>query len=384
MLNYSLVQSVKVLSGIGTINNLGDVLEEAGYKKAFLVFDAGMKAIGIIDKLLKSLDDKNIEYVLFDKVLPDPPAEIVNEGGKLCKENKCDCVIGIGGGSSIDTAKGINILRFNEGNILDYATKPFKECKGLITIPTTAGTGSELSNGAIISDTVNKVKLPILTHNCMSEYTILDPALTAGMPKGLTLITGLDVFSHAAEAYTSVLSNASTDLICEKIMETIVEYLPIVVENGQDLAAREKIQVAASLGGWMLYNACAHVGHSLAHVIGGTYHLPHGAACAYSFPSMIKFISDTATDKIKSIGKILGAHFNGDETAEQIGQITADQYIKFRNSLGLKSVKEYNLEVNNMNELAVSVVNEPFAPLCPKEVTQEAAEIMIKDSLSIL
>jgi len=383
MLNLSLVQSVKILAGKGVINQLGVLLEEAEYKKPFLVFDEGMMQTGIIDKLVDILKEKEIECVLYDKVLPDPPAYIINQGAQLCKDAYCDCVIAIGGGSSIDAAKGINILRFNEGGILDYTNKPFEKCTGLITIPTTAGTGSELSNGAIVSDTENNVKVPLLTYNCMSEYTVLDPELTVGMPKGLTLITGLDVFSHAAEAYTSLASNSTTDIICEKILQTVVEYLPIAVENGSDIDAREKMQVAASLGGWMLYNACAHVGHSVSHVIGANYHLPHGAACAYAFPAMIKFIAPSVPGKVKKIGEILGANFSGNESDIEIAENTANAYINFRESLGLKSVKEYNIDSSNLDQLIQSVVNEPFATFAPKKVTAEAAEIILKEALGI-
>lgn len=381
MINYSLVQSVKVLQGKGVIDKIGTVLLEAGYKKPMLVFDKGVRNTGIIEKIIANLTKENIDYIEFDKVLPDPPAYIVNEGGKICLENKCDSIIGIGGGSSIDTAKGINILRFNEGSILDYATKEMKHCTGLITIPTTAGTGSELSNGAIISDTVNNVKMPLLCYNCMSEYTILDPELTVGMPAQLTLATGLDVLSHATEAYTSVLSNASTDLICEKVMETVVQYLPIVVNDGKNLEAREKMQIAASMGGWMLYNACAHVGHSLAHVLGAKHHIAHGAACAYAYPSMIKFISSTVPEKVKKVGQILGVKFDGNESDNEIGEKTSKAYKTFINKLGLKSIKEYNIENNNLEELVQSIVTEPFVSLTPLKVTESAAEAMLKETL---
>lgn len=383
MINYSLIQSVKVLQGKGIVQQVGTVLKEAGYQKAFLVFDKGMRSTGIIEKVVNSLAQQKITYIEFDKVLPDPPASIVNEGGTLCIKNKCDCIIAIGGGSSIDAAKGINILRFNGGNILDYTTKEIKPCTGLITIPTTSGTGSELSHGAIISDIEKEVKLPLLCYNCMSEYTILDPELTVGMPKHLTLMTGLDVISHATEAYTSILSNATTDLICEKIIETVVKNLPLVVKDGNNIDAREKMQVAASMGGWMLYNACAHVGHSIAHVLGAKYHLAHGAACAYGYPSMIKFISSAVPLKVKKVGEILGAEFTGNESSKEIGEKSATAYRAFINLLGLQPIKEYNLNYSNLDELVNAVVTEPFAGLTPVKVTEEVANIMLKETLGI-
>lgn len=219
-MDYTFYQGVKVIPGVGFVNKIGELCRDTGYKKAFIVCDQGIKQTGIVDRVEKLLEESAIEYFEYAKVVPDPPASVIDEGARICKETNCDCVIAIGGGSALDSAKGINILRFNQGRILDYATKQMQVCSGLITIPTTSGTGSELSNGAIISDTEHNLKLPILCANCMSEYTILDPELTRGMPSALTMMTGLDVFSHAFEAYTAITANIMTDLVCEKIMET--------------------------------------------------------------------------------------------------------------------------------------------------------------------
>lgn len=381
MVEYSFVQSVKVVTGAGSVAKTGEVLKDAGYKKAFLVYDLGMKQIGVIDKIEDSLKSCGIGYVEYDKVLPDPPADMVDAGADICKAEGCDCVIGIGGGSSIDTAKGINILRFNDGKILDYATKPMKLCRGLITIPTTAGTGSELSNGAIVSDTVKDIKMPILCVNNMSEYTILDPQLTAGMPYKLTLFTGLDVFSHVAEAYTSILANPMTDLVCEKMMETVVTYLPIVLEQPDNLAAREKMQCAASIGGWMLYNASAYVGHSLAHVLGAKFHIVHGAACAYGLPAVLRRIAVPLPEKVRYIGTLLGAAYTGEETPEEIGQKAAEAYAAFTAKLQLPGIEDYKVSETVLEELAEDVAAETFAGLAPIPVTKEAAKEMLKEIL---
>lgn len=240
MVTDTFVQSVKVVTGRGSLQRIGELLEKAGYQKAFLVFDEFMKQSGVIEKITQKLQEHKIAFVEYGEVLPDPPSEIIDQGAFLCKESGCDCVVAIGGGSSIDTGKGINVLRFNEGQILDYAAKNMKPCAGLIVVPTTAGTGSELSNGAIITDSKNNVKAPILCFNNMPEYALLDPELTVGMPYQLTLMTGLDAFSHAVESYTSKNANPMTDFICEKAMQTVIENLPIVLVQPQNLAARKK------------------------------------------------------------------------------------------------------------------------------------------------
>lgn len=373
-MDFKLIQSVKVLSGTGSSSKIREIINEAGYKKVFVVTTKGRRQLA--ETLCKGLD-----YVVFDKILPDPPSDIVEEGAGLCRNEKCDCVLAVGGGSSIDAAKGINVLRFNEGSIVDYTTKPMKPCSGLIIVPTTSGTGSELSNGTIITDSNTGAKLPILCFNCMPEYTILDPELTVSMPESVTRDTGLDTFSHAVEAYTSVMSDATTGIICEAVMRTVVENLEEVCKNGKNIAAREKMQSAAALGGWMLYNNCAHVGHSFAHVVGASLHIIHGQACAYGLPSVLRLISSAVPEKVKRIGEILGAVFTGEESAEEIGFITAESYIRFTESVGLPEPPEQNISEEYLNELANKIVSEPFAGLTPVKIDKEQALKILKESL---
>lgn len=381
MVNYSCMQNVKLMVGENCHTQMGEALKEAGYKKAFVVYDGGVKAAGIIDKVLDSLKAAGLSFVEFDKVLPDPPAEIVNEGGRLCEAADCDCVVGIGGGSAIDTAKGINILRVNGGNILDYAdpAKEMKKSLGLMSVPTTSGTGSELSNGLIISDTAHSSKVAILVVNGMSEFAVIDPAFAAGMPKGLTIMTGLDVFSHAAEGFTSVLATPMTDMINLALMQNVIEYLPRAVKDGSDMEARTKMHVAASMGGWMLANSSAHVGHSIAHVIGGMYHIPHGACCAYSLPVVLETVSAVLPDKVKAIGQLLGASFAGTEDAVEIGRKTAEAYRKFAyETVGVKPVKDYVTGTADIETLAARVEVEPLAGLSPLPITKTNAGEMLK------
>ncbi len=381
MVNYSCMQNVKLMVGENCHMQMGEALQEAGYRKAFVVYDGGVKATGIIDKVLDSLKAAGLSFVEFDKVLPDPPSEIVDEGARLCETTQCDCVVGIGGGSAIDTAKGINILRVNGGNILDYAdpAKEMKKAPGLMSVPTTSGTGSELSNGLIISDTAHSSKVAILVVNGMSEFAVIDPVFAAGMPKGLTIMTGLDVFSHAAEGYTSVLANSMTDMINLSIMQTVIAYLPRAVLDGSDMEARTKMHVAASMGGWMLANSSAHVGHSIAHVIGGMYHIPHGACCAYSLPVVLETVSAVLPEKVKVIGQLLGAAFVGNEDAVEIGEKTAEAYRKFAyETVGVKTVKDYVAEAADIEVLAERVVAEPLAVLSPLPITKTNADEMLK------
>lgn len=379
-MNFTLLQKVKVLEKNGAIRQLGELMQECGFHHAFLVCDEGIAKMGLAGKIQAILEEKGLACTLYDKVQPDPPSTLVDEGSELCRAAGCDCVIAVGGGSSIDTAKGINILRFNEGHILDY-TDPAKKMNpthGLIAIPTTSGTGSELSNGLIISDVERGVKAPILAIEGMSEYALLDPELTKGMPAGLTLITGLDVFSHACESYTSKFATTLTDMLCEKIMEEVITYLPRAVADGNDLTAREHMLAAASLGGWMLACASAHVGHSIAHILGATYHMPHGKACAFSLPPTLEFLAPMLPDKVKKVGQLLGVSFTAEENSFDIGRKTAEAYRNFCAKLGLSSLGVDNPGESALVDLAQAVAHEPLTVLCPIPVTAENMLPLIK------
>lgn len=377
---YQLLQKAKIIAEPGCVSKIADVVKEAGFSNPLLIFDQGVKMCGIVDQVTASLNAAGLKFAEFGDVLPDPPSTTVHAAYEVCKNNNCDCLIAIGGGSSIDTGKGVNVLRFNPGNILDYA-KPgaeMKQCYGLIAIPTTAGTGAELSNGIIITDPVAHLKMPIVGDKAMAEYVLIDANLTVGMPAGLTLATGLDVFSHAWESYTTVLHGPMTDIVAEKILEDVVEFLPRAVANGKDIEARQRMLCLASMGGWMLAHSCAHVGHSLAHIIGAKFMIPHGAACAYAAPAALRFVAEAEPAKLRRIGIILGAEFKGDETPAQIGDITAAAYIRFRDSMKIRPFSSYNVSKEDAVALAHDVATEVFAGLTPRKVTDEDAAKLLE------
>lgn len=373
MLSYRLVQKTKIMEGAGVISKLGQLCKENGFLKPFLVFDQGVEKVGIIDKVTAVLDGDGISYVLYDRITPDPTCNLVDEGAVLCKDSGCDCVMAIGGGSVMDAGKGINVMRSNSGRILDYVGCEDRiiPSKGLICIPTTAGTGSELSNWIVITDQGKGDKHPIDVRNSMSEFAVLDPELTIGLPAQITAGTGLDVFSHAFEAYTSNLCNPVTDLICEKLMEDVIRWLPVAVHNGSDIKAREKMLVCASYGGFLLVDNLVHIGHCIAHEIGARFHIPHGNACAYAFPEMVRHIRYTRTEKILYTGNLLGASLTGIESPEVIAEKTIKAYKNFRDStLGLNPIQVYHPDCSQVNlEMAERILKDPITAMTPVETS---------------
>lgn len=381
-MNVKLLQRVKVVDTDDLSSTILDILRTEGYKRPLFIMDHFLAEMPLVQTTQEVLGKNNIQYAVFDKVVSDPPAATVMDGVGAFKAHQADSIIAIGGGSSIDVARGVNIVRINGGYILDY-TKPdatIKPCPGLIAIPTTSGTGSEMSNALVVTDVDSQKKLAILSDNAVSEYAVLCPDMVLSLPKKMTIATGLDAFSHAAEGYTSRLSSPVTDAICEKIMFLLANYLPRAVENGQDREARQRVMVAATLAGWMLNNAGTNVGHSMAHVLGSKYHIVHGEAVAYALPGVLKFVSPVLPKKVAEIGQILGLTYRENEDEKQRADRAVEAYRQFRDeTLGLHPFSDYGISTEELLENASAVTHEQFAGNTPRNIDEDAAEKLLRE-----
>ena len=376
-MQFKLEQKVQVAVTYDLAGSVAEILSARGWHKPMVLCSGFQLKQEPIAKMVDSLTDCTV----FDDLVSDPPAHFINHVAELFTENGCDCLIAIGGGSAIDTARGVNIVRTLGGKIEDYVSK--KEvstyCHGLIAVPTTSGTGSELSNALVVSDDETHAKLAVLSNNAVSEYALLCPTLAASLPAQMTAACGMDAFAHAAEAYTSGISSPVTDCICEKVMYLLAKYLPQAVANGYDLEARERVMIAACLAGWMLNNAGTHLGHSQAHILGAKFHIPHGSACAYALPGTMLYTAETNVKKVKEIGLILGAEFPADPTDLEVGRITADRIRYFRDTvLGLKPWSEYGISKEQVLDCAAEVAKERFAGNYPQPVTEELCRRMLE------
>lgn len=381
-MQYKLEQNVKVVVTRELADAILDILEARSYRKPLLLVSTFQLQHPSIQEMVHKMEETGRSYVLFDGIIPDPPAYTINDGAALFQEKGCDCLIAIGGGSAIDTARGINIVRKFGGKIEDYVsdrTVP-EFCEGLIAVPTTSGTGSELSNALVVSDDETHAKLAVLSNNAVSEYAVLCPPLVTTLPAQMTAATGMDAFAHAAEAYTSALSSPITDAICEKVMYLIAKYLPKAVENGYDLEARERMMIASCLAGWMLNNAGTHLGHSQAHIVGAKYKIPHGAVCAYALPGTMLYTAEVNVKKVKEIGLILGAQYPDDPTDLEVGRITAQRIRWFRDEvLGMKPWSAYEVAKEELLACAPEVAAERFAGNAPMPVSEELCRRMLEE-----
>lgn len=377
-MDIKMLQPVKVLSSHDLVQSVQDILRAEHKKRPFIVMDEFLTENPQVKELLAVLP----EYELFTKIVPDPPASLIIEGAEALTAYAADVIVAIGGGSCLDAAKGMGLYAKNQGQLADYFDPETELKKGvlLVSIPTTAGTGSELSNALVVTDEATAQKKAILTQAAMSDYAVLVPELTVSLPKRQTIASGLDAFSHAAEGYLSRLATPMTDAICEKIMFLLVNYLPRAVADGTDLKARERVLSAASLAGWMLNNAGTNLGHSTAHILGAKYHLVHGEAVAYALPGVLGLVNETMPTKVKEIGKILGADLAPDDTPATVLQKTRAAYCHFRDELvGLHPFDDYQLTQTELLTNVDAILHERFAQNTPVELTPEKVTHFLRE-----
>ena len=365
-MSYKFFMPAISLMGADCLKDAGDQLGELGFKKALIVTDKVLGQIGIVKKVTDVLDNKNIEYAIYDETKPNPTVKNVNDGLALLKEKECDFVISLGGGSAHDCAKGIALLATNGGEIKDYegVDKSKKPQLPMVGINTTAGTGSEMTLFAIITDEERHIKMALVDKHLTPIIAVNDPMLMLAMPKSLTAATGMDALTHAIEAYVSTSATPITDACAEKAIELISNYLVNAVENGQDVEARDMMAYAEYLAGMAFNNASLGYVHAMAHQLGGFYNLPHGVCNAILLPHVQEYNKVTSASRLAKIAKIMGGNIEG-LTDEQGADLCIDmikslsQTIGIPEGLGVLGVKESDFETLATNALndACSLTN---------------------------
>ncbi|MDR1590131.1 MAG: iron-containing alcohol dehydrogenase [Oscillospiraceae bacterium] len=360
-----------ILFGRGTHRRTGEELRRLGVTKALVVCDAGVKSAGILDKVLGSIQAAGIGAVIFDEAQSDPPDWSCEAAAALGVREGVDGVVAVGGGSSLDTGKAAKILLTNPPPISRYylahedVVPDESKMYPIIVIPTTAGTGSEATPGGVITDSATNEK-----HNvpCMSNLGIVDPELTLGLPPGVTATTAVDALCHAAEAYTSNKPNAISDVLTERAIALIGASLPRVFDDPGDPAAREGVQLAATLGGLGLMGPFCHIPHEIGLIIGMLFHIPHGAACGMTLPEGLEFVAPALPERVATVARLLGGDVPEGAPPETIGAAAREAVIGLYGKIGFPKLSDYC----SRGELLAAVprIMEPYPFVhCPREVT---------------
>ena len=303
----------KVVFGPDTIKSLGSEVLQLGAKKALIVTDPGMVKADLLQPVKASLESAKIPYVVYDRVEAEPPARCVKEATDQFLLEQCDLIIGFGGGSSLDVAKGISLLATNGGNILDLCGIDLVKKKGVakILIPTTSGTGSEVTRVLVVTDEKNNTKEVVNSIHVLADVAIVDPVLTLTVPPKVTADSGMDALVHSIETYVSVNATPFSDIFAEKAIQWIGKYLPIAWAKGSNLEARYFMSLAATYGGTAFASGGLGAVHALAYPIGTEYRLPHGRSNAIMLPHVIKYNLSGNPEKYANVAAFMGKRVEG-------------------------------------------------------------------------
>ena len=313
----------EIIHGMGALSKIGLCAKRLGGERVLLVTDPGIIDAGWVDESIKYLEREDLKYVIYDNVVTNPRDFQVEEGAQLYLQKQCDVIVAVGGGSPIDTAKGIAILVSNHGSIHDYEgcnliTQPIPP---LVCVPTTAGTGADVSQFAVITDTRKKVKMTILSRAIMPDISLIDPRLLQTKSEELIASTGMDTLTHAIEAYVSSLSWSLTDPHAIHAIELVTEHL-IPAAKTRDTKALEGMSIACLEAGMAFSNAILGAVHALAHPLGGLYDLHHGLINSLLLPVVVLQNMEHAQHKFAKIARAMGVETRGMTIQEAASYVT--------------------------------------------------------------
>jgi len=301
------------LLGVGSAKEAGTQAKALGATNLLIVTDAGLAKLGVADNIKKLITDAGLKAVIYSGAEPNPTDKNVRDGVKAYKDNKCDGIVSLGGGSSHDCGKGIGLMIANGGDIRDYegVNKSSKPMPPFLAINTTAGTASEMTRFCIITNSDTHVKMAIVDWRVTPNVAIDDPLLMVGMPPALTAATGMDALTHAVEAYVSTIANPITDACALMAIKLIADWLRPAVANGTNLEARDKMAYAEYLAGMAFNNASLGYVHSMAHQLGGFYNLPHGVCNAILLPEVSAYNKIACPQRFADIAVAMGENIAG-------------------------------------------------------------------------
>lgn len=332
--------------GTGACTMVGEKAKEMGMNKVMVVTEKDLIKFKVATQVIETLEKEGLEVAIFDECKADAPSDICDAGAAFAREHKVDGIVAVGGGSSIDTAKAICIVVGEGGKtIKDYYTclEPKRVLK-LIAIPTTAGTGSENSQYAVIGDSETGVKeVP----QYRPDLALVDPVLTYTLPASQTAATGMDALAHCAEAITSQFWNPYANIFSAEGIRLVLKWLPTAVKEPKNEKAREMMSFAANLGGMAIKECSCHIGHAWSQCFGGKYHVPHGLGCAWGLPGAMVFAAKHCErEDVELVADAMGIEYDSNTTPEEMAKKMGDRVIELMKEVKIPSLKSmgYSLE----------------------------------------
>ena len=363
--------------GQGAREELAGEIQKRGFKKVFLVSDKSLVEAGVTAKVEEVLNKTNVPYDLYDEIKPNPTIKNVTDGVEACKNSGADLIVAVGGGSSIDTAKGISIVMTNPDRAdiksLNGASDTANKGMPVIALPTTAGTAAEVTINYVITDEDAEVKMVCVDPNDIPILAIIDSELMGSMPKSLAAATGMDALTHAVEGYITKAHNEMSDMFHMKAIQMIFKYLPAAV-NEKNEEAIEMMGMAQYIAGMGFSNVGLGIVHSMAHQLGAVYDTPHGIANAMLLPTVMRFNGeDSATAQrfreiLMNIGRPDAEHLNDQDVINTFVWMISE----LSKTVGIDTkITDYGAKEEDFEMLAEKAMNDPCKPGNPREVTKE-------------
>lgn len=369
--------------GAGAIKAVPEEIKARGFKKVFVASDPDLVKFGVTKKVTDLLDEAGIEYALYSNIKPNPTIENVQTGVAAFKEAGADCIVAIGGGSSMDTSKAIGIIitnpEFADVRSLEGVAPTKNPCAPIIAVPTTAGTAAEVTINYVITDVEKKRKFVCVDNHDIPVVAVVDPEMMSSMPKGLTAATGMDALTHAIEGYITKGAWELSDMFHIKAIEIIARSLRGAVENTAE--GREGMALGQYVAGMGFSNVGLGVDHSMAHTLSAYYDMPHGKACAILLPTTMEYNAEYTGEKYKDIAKAMGVEGVDGMTQEEYRKAAVDAVKKLGEDVGIEMTLKGVVKEEDIPQLAKDAYADACRPGNPRDTSVEDIEALYRSLL---
>ena len=371
-MSYNFFASSNINFGKDAIATLPDILKELKVKKVMVVCDKMIMEVGIGTKVIEEAEKADVEITVYDGVIPNPTNQIVEEAAAIAKEAGIEAFIAVGGGSSMDTAKAVNVLMTNPGTIGEYGGIGMvkEEVFPLIAVPTTAGTSSEITNVSALIDTEKVIKYVVIDNKITPTHVISDPEFTLSVPASVTAATGMDAITHAVESYISNMATPLSKYHSLEALKIFHKALPVAVADGRNFEAREQMMLGCTIVGYGFSNANLGMVHAIAHTLSAHFGLAHGMANACVLPYVIRYNAESCPQQMVEMAEAIGLETTGNTDTDKY--LLADELLRMIKLLGVKTISEQGITEDALDRLAEDALHEPVLNFNPRQgVTKE-------------